>query len=137
MTGHIGEWLVFTRAHGPRIRVIQVYHRHYPEVRGEGRSAGEAAGHLARQLARGLEHSHGHGREALEQALAAAHARQPPEPQQLDLRQELTSGRPRGGLGSSAEDDIPAGPAWLGPAWRGRRRSSAPQEPAGPGGPGR
>jgi hypothetical protein len=59
------------------IRVMQIYHRHYPEIRGEGRSLGEAARHLARRLTRHLDRAHGRKRRALERAIAAVRARYP------------------------------------------------------------
>lgn len=135
MTVCIDEWLVFARAPGQQVRAIQVYHRHYPELRGEGRSADEAARHLARQLARGLEHAHGHGREALEQALATAHARQPPEARPFEPLREGPSDVPRGGTRSRAGDHRSEEPDGLRSVRRGRGASSA--QPAGPGGSGR
>jgi hypothetical protein len=56
------------------IHHTRVYHRHYPEVRGEGRSLVEAATHLMNQLARSLDSAHGHGREAVERAMADVRA---------------------------------------------------------------
>jgi hypothetical protein len=58
-----GFWM-----HIPHTRIC---HRHYPEVRGEGKSLAEAASHMANQPIRALDSAHGRrGREAIERAIA-------------------------------------------------------------------
>lgn len=47
-----------------------IYHRRYPEARGEGRSLAEAARRLVNELTRGLDFTHGREREAVERAVA-------------------------------------------------------------------
>ena len=43
--------IIITDGSWMHIRHTRIYHRHYPEVRGEGRSLADAAGHLMNQLA--------------------------------------------------------------------------------------
>jgi hypothetical protein len=62
--------IVITHGLWMHIRLTRVYHRHYPEVRGEGASPGDAATHLLNQLAHALDFTHGHQREAIERAIA-------------------------------------------------------------------
>jgi hypothetical protein len=52
------------------IRHTRIYHRHYPEARGEGRTLAEAARGLASELTRGLDFVHGPDRESVERAVA-------------------------------------------------------------------
>jgi len=56
------------------IRHTQVYHRRYPETRGEGRSPADAAGHLVNQLARALDFAVGRERDAIGRAIADVRA---------------------------------------------------------------
>jgi hypothetical protein len=56
------------------IRHTCIYHRRYPEARGEGRTLSEAARHLANELTRGLEFIHGREREAVERAVTEVRA---------------------------------------------------------------
>ena len=56
------------------IRHARIYHRRYPEVRGEGRSLADAASHLMNQLTRALDFVHGREREAVERAIADVRA---------------------------------------------------------------
>ena len=66
----LGESIVVTDGYWNHIRCTRVYHRHSPEVRGEGWSLGDATLDLARQLACALEAARGSGRhEAIERAL--------------------------------------------------------------------
>ena len=65
-----GASIVITDGYWMHIRHTRIHHRHYPEVRGEGRSLADAAAHLRNQLAIALDLAHGHEREALERALA-------------------------------------------------------------------
>ncbi len=62
-----GSWM--------HIRQIQVYHRRYPEIRGEDRTRARALAHLANQLLRALDFTPGRGaRGELEQALTDVQA---------------------------------------------------------------
>lgn len=70
MAHNPGKMIVVTDGKSFHMRVARIHHRHYPEVRGEGRSFREASRHLALKLARGLDHAHGQGRLALERAVA-------------------------------------------------------------------
>jgi hypothetical protein len=69
MAHNLRRLIVVTNGHCMHIPVTRVYHRHYPEVRGEGRSLHEASEDLSRLLARGLDRAHGPRREAMERAL--------------------------------------------------------------------
>jgi hypothetical protein len=62
--------IVITHSLWMHIRHTRIYHRHYPEVRGEGASPVDAAAHLMNQLTHALDFTHGHRREAIELALA-------------------------------------------------------------------
>lgn len=64
-----GRWM--------HIRSVCVYHRHFPEVRGEGRSIAEASEHLAGQLIRCLDHVRGPKRARIKKALAELRTRCP------------------------------------------------------------
>jgi hypothetical protein len=77
MAGNFGEPLIVTDGNWMHIPVTRVYHRHYPEVRGEGRSLGEASRQLARLLTRGLDRTHGAEREEMERVIAAVRAIRP------------------------------------------------------------
>lgn len=66
--------LVITDGHWMHIRHTRIYHRRYPEVRGEGRSLLDAARHLENQLTSGLDSVCGRKREAVEQAVADVRA---------------------------------------------------------------
>jgi hypothetical protein len=70
MANNSGGRIVVTGGHWMHIPVTRVYHRHYPEVRGEGRSLREALDRLTRLLADGLEHEQGVRREAIRIAIA-------------------------------------------------------------------
>jgi hypothetical protein len=59
------------------IPVTRVYHRHFPEVRGEGHSLDEATGQLVRLLNRSVERTHGTAREAMERVVAEVRAGRP------------------------------------------------------------
>jgi hypothetical protein len=69
-----GSPIIITDGHWMHIRQVGIYHRRYPEIRGEGRSLAGAASHLMNQLTRGLDSAHGREREALERALADVRA---------------------------------------------------------------
>jgi hypothetical protein len=69
-----GSPIIITDGHWMHIRHFGIYHRRYPEIRGEGRSLVGAASHLMNQLTRGLDCAHGREREALERALADVRA---------------------------------------------------------------
>lgn len=69
MAHDTGTPLMITDGYWMHIRHVAIYHRHYPETRGEGKSLGGAAIHLMNQLTRGLDAVHGREREALERAL--------------------------------------------------------------------
>ena len=69
--------IVITQGFWMHIRHTRVYHRHFPEVRGEGASPGDAAAHLMNQLTHALDFTHGHRREAIERALADVRAFRP------------------------------------------------------------
>jgi hypothetical protein len=66
--------IIITDGHWMHIRHVGVYHRRYPEIRGEGRSLAGAASHLMNQLTRGLDSALGRERETLERALVAVRA---------------------------------------------------------------
>jgi hypothetical protein len=76
-----GNPIVITDGYWMHIRHTRIFHRHYPEVRGEGDSLEAAADHLSSQLARGIGLADGRGaREAIAQALADVHAIRPGPP---------------------------------------------------------
>ena len=52
----------------------RIYHRRFPEVRGEGRSLAEAASHLLNQLTCCQDFVHGRKREAVKRAVAEVRA---------------------------------------------------------------
>ena len=72
-----GASIIVTNGSWMHIRLTRIYHRHYPEVRGEGRSIADAAAHLVKQLANALDCAHGREREALKPTLAASRAIRP------------------------------------------------------------
>jgi len=74
MASKSGGKIVVTGGHWMHIPITRVYHRHYPEVRGEGRSLREASDHLARLLAPGLEHEQGVRHEAIRLAIVDVRA---------------------------------------------------------------
>ena len=80
--GDPGNPIVIADGYWRHIRHIRVYHRRYPEVRGEGRTLAEAAGHLMNQLTRGLDFAHGRDRETAERAVAEVRAIRSPWPGQ-------------------------------------------------------
>lgn len=65
-----GAPIVVVDGHWMHICHTCVYHRRYPEVRGEGRSLAEASKNLANQLTRCIDFTHGREREALKRAAA-------------------------------------------------------------------
>ena len=72
--------IIITDGYWMHIRHTRIYHRRYPEVRGEGRSLADAASHLVNQLTRGLDFAHGREREAVERAVADVRAIRPSRP---------------------------------------------------------
>jgi hypothetical protein len=74
MAQNTRDMFIITQGRWMHLRVVRIHHRHFPEVRGEGRSLREAARHLARLLAQGIDCAHGPRREALERAVADARA---------------------------------------------------------------
>jgi hypothetical protein len=70
--------IIITDGNWMHIRHTRIYHRHVPEIRGEGASYADAAAHLANQLARALDFAHGYGGcEVIERALADLRAPRP------------------------------------------------------------
>ena len=69
-----GNSIVITEGYWMHIPQTQIYHRRYPEARGEGRSLADAASHLVNQLTRGLDFAPGCEREAVERAVAEVRA---------------------------------------------------------------
>ena len=65
-----GNSMVITEGYWMHIPGTRIYHRRYPEARGEGRTLAEAASHLVNQLTLGLDFVHGREREAVERAIA-------------------------------------------------------------------
>lgn len=62
--------IIVTDGRWRHIRSVRVYHRHYPEVCGEGYSLAEAIRQLSCQLVRALDGARGtEAHEAIEQAL--------------------------------------------------------------------
>ncbi|SIO65879.1 hypothetical protein SAMN05444166_7871 [Singulisphaera sp. GP187] len=75
MTLNPGNSIVITDGHWMHIRHIQIYHRHYPEIRGEGASLAEAAAHLSNQLVDATVFAQGRGgRDGIVRALAEVRA---------------------------------------------------------------
>jgi hypothetical protein len=70
MAHESGNSIVITDGYWLHIRHTRVWHRRYPEVRGEGRSLADAASHLINQLTSALDFVHGREREAVERAIA-------------------------------------------------------------------
>ena len=66
--------IVIADGYWMHIRHTCIYHRRYPEARGEGRTLAEAARHLVSELTRGLDFTHGREREAVERAVAEVRA---------------------------------------------------------------
>jgi hypothetical protein len=62
--------IVITEGYWMHIPRTRIYHRRYPEARGEGRSLADAASHLVNQLTRCLDSTYGREREAVERAVA-------------------------------------------------------------------
>jgi hypothetical protein len=69
-----GNSIVITDGYWMHIPQTRIYHRRYPEARGEGRSLADAASHLVNQLTRSLDFAHGREREAVERAVADVRA---------------------------------------------------------------
>jgi hypothetical protein len=65
-----GISIVITDGYWMHIRHTRLYHRRYPELRGEGRSLADAASHLMNQLTRCLDFAQGREREAVKRAIA-------------------------------------------------------------------
>jgi hypothetical protein len=76
-----GASIVITDGHWMHVRHTRIYHRRYPEVRGEGRSLADAASHLVNQLTCGLDFVWGREREAIAQAIADVRALRSSRPQ--------------------------------------------------------
>jgi hypothetical protein len=71
VTRYPSNSIIVTDGYWMHIRHTRIHHRHYPEVRGEGRSLEDAATHLENKLAHSLDLAHGHGRPgAIERILA-------------------------------------------------------------------
>ena len=70
MNHHPGNSIVIADGYWRHIRHTRIYHRRYPELRGEGRTLAEAASHLVNQLTCGLDFVCGREREAVERAIA-------------------------------------------------------------------
>ena len=70
MTREFGKLVILINEQIMNIRMVCVYHRHYPEARGRGRSLREASNQLIRLLTRNLDHVHGLRRQAVERAIA-------------------------------------------------------------------
>src|SRR4051794_7809171 len=67
--------IIITDGYWMHIRHTRIFHRNYPEIRGEGASLEDASAHLENQLARALDGARGLGsREAVESALADVRA---------------------------------------------------------------
>jgi len=66
--------ITITDGYWMHIRHTRIYHRRYPEVRGEGRTLAEEASHLVNQLTSGLDFVCGREREAVERAVAEVRA---------------------------------------------------------------
>lgn len=74
--------IVITEGHWMHIPHTRIYHRRYPEVRGEGRSLADAANHLVNQLTCGLDSVYGSEREVVERAVAEVRAIRSSRPRQ-------------------------------------------------------
>ena len=74
MSHEPGNSMVITEGYWMHIPGTRIYHRRYPEARGEGRTLAEAASHLVNQLTCGLDFVHGREREAVERAVASVRA---------------------------------------------------------------
>jgi hypothetical protein len=70
MNHHPGNSIVIAEGYWMHMSQTRIYHRRYPEARGEGRSLADAAVHLVNQLTRSLDFAHGREREAVERAIA-------------------------------------------------------------------
>ena len=66
--------IVVTDGYWMHIRHTRIYHRRYPELRGEGRTFADAASHLVNRLNCGLDFVYGNEREAVERAVADVRA---------------------------------------------------------------
>jgi hypothetical protein len=69
-----GTSIVITDGYWMHLRHTRIYHRRYPEVRGEGRSLADAASNLMNQLTCCLDFVHGREREAVERAVSDVRA---------------------------------------------------------------
>ncbi len=74
MNSNKESMIVVTDGYWNHIRHTEIYHRRFPEIRGEGRSLADAASRLITQLTRGLECVLGRERAAVEQAIAEVRA---------------------------------------------------------------
>ncbi len=74
--------IVIADGYWMHIRHTCIYHRRYPEARGEGRTLAEAARHLVNELARVLDFTQGREREAVERAIAEVRALRSSRPRQ-------------------------------------------------------
>jgi hypothetical protein len=83
MAHDAGTSIIITDGFWMHIRHTRIHHRHYPEVRGEGRSLADAVAHLMNQLATALDFAHGREREAIERAIADVRAIRPRQRPQL------------------------------------------------------
>jgi hypothetical protein len=70
MNHHPDNSIVIAEGYWMHMPQTRIYHRRYPEARGEGRSLADAAGHLVNQLTRSLDFAYGREREAVERAIA-------------------------------------------------------------------
>ena len=92
-----GTSIIIIDGYWMHIRHTRIYHRRYPEVRGEGRSLTDVARHLVSQLTRGLDFVYGREREAVERAVADVRAIRSSRPRHRPGRspQFMTPYRPR------------------------------------------
>lgn len=74
--------IIITDEYWMHIPYTRIYHRRYPEVRGEGRSLADAASHLIDQLTTALDFVHVREREAVERAIADVQAILTSQPRQ-------------------------------------------------------
>ena len=77
-----GSSIVIADGYWMHIRHTRIYHRRYPEARGEGRTLAEAVRRLVSELTRGLDSTHGREREAVERAVAEIRALRSPRPRE-------------------------------------------------------
>ncbi len=70
MNHHPGNSIVIAEGYRMHMPQTRIYHRRYPEARGEGRSLADATSHLVNQLTRSLDFAYGPEREAVERAVA-------------------------------------------------------------------